>query len=354
MKSLKHILALGAALLLFGVAEAAQIEGLYRGEVAVADMERAARQAALPKVLGEVLVRVSGQGAVLQDPGIEDVLKRASSYVQTYSYRRDGDKLLLSVSFDPRSVDAALRRHERRPWGAVRPDTLVWVAVEDNGKRMLVGANDRGLVRRVLEQRAAERGLPLSLPSLDQQDQRNIRAADVWGQFHEIISEASRRYRPQAILVGRVYKSGDGWQADWELNNNNRISRWESRGGRVQGVLTSGIDGATDLLAASFVSAPAAVADGMFGMRVEGVDGFEGYMALMTYLQGLNGVSAVQVSGVQGTAVTVRLKAEGGPGGVQRLLALGDVLAPQPALQVPQTGEDAPRPVEALNYRMVQ
>ena len=86
--------------LCFGPAAAEQPGDLYAAEVAVADEGSEARNAALSKMLADVLVRVSGNAGVAGMPAARDLLGSAPSLVQQYRYRTLEGEGAVSIEMD--------------------------------------------------------------------------------------------------------------------------------------------------------------------------------------------------------------------------------------------------------------
>jgi len=334
--------------------QAAEYQGLYEAEVEVPDQEAGARSAGMSKAMEAVLLKVSGTSRVREDASLAEAMQQSTRYVQQYRYRSEAKppqkRLLLSVRFDQRSIDELLRQSGFNVWGDARPSTLIWLGVEDGGRRVLVGDNDRGMVREIISAEAARRALPIKLPLLDSTDRRKVRTADVWGEFLETIKNASQRYAPQAILVGRLYPASAGrWEVRWSLDYRGEIIRWQSQAREVAPLITEGIDRVTDHIASHFVqNSVSDIGSGEMLMRVEGVRNLKDYRRVIDYLEGVHGVKRLVVETMAPTAVDLRIAAEGGMDTVLRIIALSDILVkveqprtePTQLYQVPFRGEN--------------
>jgi hypothetical protein len=366
-------MALGALLIIWGLPlQAAQLKGLYEAEVEVVDQGRALRTTAMGEAMAAVLLKVSGSAAVLEEEVIKSALADASRYVRQYRYRSEEipaekrsaavddeppaeNRLLLWVGFDSGSIDNLLRRFGFNVWSAARPSTLVWLAVEEGSRRVLVGANDRGLVREVLEKEAERRAISLHLPLLDLTDQSKVRAVDVWGGFWDNIEAASYRYETQAILVGKLYAVGSGWEARWILRYQGDQHEWEYRSDDVSTVIANGVGGATDYLSNYFASTSYLGMD-QLALRIEAVNGMEDFRRVNDYLQSLHGVTAVKLRRVDALSASFLIDIEGGRDTLLQAISMGDVLVevetpapesmPIPELMVPVSPSLQPAPHE--------
>ncbi|MCW8918645.1 MAG: DUF2066 domain-containing protein [Gammaproteobacteria bacterium] len=339
--------------------QAAQVAGLYEAEVSVPDQGPTARAAGMAEAMAAVLLKVSGSSAVVGAEVIEGAMANAARYVQQYRYRSeeippaerkaaDGEvvpqsRLWLWVGFDSASIDNLLRRHGYTVWSAARPATLMWLAVEEGAQRVLVGANDQGLVREVLDAEARRRALPLRLPLLDLTDQAKVRTADVWGGFTDNIEVASQRYEPQALLIGKFYPVGVGWEARWRLRYRGEWHEWRQQAADVKLAIASGVGGATDYLSQRFAESSSLGGDELL-LRIEGVTGMSDFRRAHDYLLSLHGVAAVILRRVDATASSFRLQIEGGREAVLQAISMGDLL-----LRIEPTPEPLPAPVVGVS-----
>jgi len=309
--------------------QAAETKGLYESEVPVSSQGASARTEGLREAMNEVLVKVSGTSRVSDDAELADAISSPGRYVQQYRYSSDmaaGGRLVLQASFDRKSIDKLLRDHGYTIWGKARPATLVWLGVEDNGSRVLVGANDGGLIHKLIADQAERRAIPLKLPLLDSTDRRQVQAADVWGDFLDTIKDASARYDVQAILVGKLYPvSGGRWAARWTLDYHGDVKRWQSQSSDVSQVVTEAVDKVADQLAKSFAQSFASGSGEML-LRVDGVSNLDEYRRVLDYLRGVHGVKQVNAESVSANAVRFHLYTSGGSDAVLRVIALGNTL----------------------------
>lgn len=324
-------------------AAAVEVTGLYETEVPVTSQDAVERAAASRTALAEVLVKVSGSAEVAQRPELKPFLDQAEQWVQRYQYRaappgaggtaagtQAAPTQVLWMSFDRQTVNQRLSDAGLPVWGVNRPSILLWAAVEDGGKRYLVGGDNRPDLQGTVNAEARRRGLSLNLPLLDLQDQGSLAVADVWGDFSEMILKASDRYQPDAVLVGRVYAvAEDKWQSHWTLYDRGSVSSWESAEGAQDQAVAAGIDGTAEQFAKRYALAltPPGVGDSV-QMTVENVATLADYARVTQYLQSLDPVAEVQVARVEGAKVSYRLKVRGQTQGLVQTIAWGKTLAP--------------------------
>lgn len=314
-------------------------ESLYEVKLEVPDQSAGARLKVMPVAMGQVLVKVSGYGRVVENPFIKARFPRAKNYVQQFRYSHEEwsvaelkanpelapQRLMLWLRFDQKGVNQLLKEAGLPVWGSNRPLTLVWLAVEQAGERILVGANDSGLAKEFLEQQARQRGLPVRFPLLDLADNSKIRAADVWGGFRDVIMDASARYQPQAVLTGKLYSAAKGYKVEWQLYHEGQQFNWKAEGDEVEALLAKGIDSTTDNLAMLFAeSYETGGYEAVF--VIEEIDDFISLRRVINYLESVPGVARVNIERIEGAVVRLKLDTEGGLDYVLKSISTGNIL----------------------------
>ena len=79
----------------------------------------------------------------------------------------------LVVRFDEKAVKNSLWKQKLPVWGKTRPSTLLWVAVQDQNKRVLLDANEPTALLSYIERQAEKRGIPMLYP-LTREEAQNI------------------------------------------------------------------------------------------------------------------------------------------------------------------------------------
>lgn len=210
----------GLLALIAAPAAAVTVTGLYSVEVPVTSSQPADLEQGYADGLSQVFVRVSGTRDVLGNEGVKALLDDAESLLQSYQFlRSDRDQHRLRMSFGAVGVNRALASVDAPVWGANRPLTLAWIAVEESGRRTLVHADgeDSGgnnQWRQIFENAAVDRGLPVSLPPADYGQDREL-LSDIWGQFTSSVRSASEELEHDLMSLVRVRRSGSQWRAGW-------------------------------------------------------------------------------------------------------------------------------------------
>ena len=319
-------------------AEAAIVDGLYEAEVLVQNQSKSEREQAMSSALTQVFKKVSGRSNVQTLPGVADAISNADRFLQQYLYRGVGEaqypipqaepgSQLAWFRFDENAVNRILRDNNVPVWGRTRPATLVWLAIEQDGSRYMLGSDSAEELRDVLEYEAQRQGMALVLPLLDLQDQRALSFADLWGNFQDSILSASARYQAESVLVGRLSLASSGaWSGRWSLYESGRNVNWQSQGGYADEVLSTGVSGAVEALASHYALAYNADTPGVVYLAVSGVTSLKDYARVSSYLNSLELVKDIQPAMVDGNSARFLLDIRGTGESLAQTIKLGNVL----------------------------
>jgi hypothetical protein len=340
-------LLLGIACLscLSGLSAAEEVTNLYEASVPVASQDRDQRADAIRVAFTEVLMRVSGRSDITNEqafPAITQAIQTATRYTQQYRYLKASPSankpaagLVLWVRFDETALSRLLHDNHLPVWGSTRPATLLWLVVDDHGRRKLIGNDARDKSHAILQMQAHLRGVPLRFPLLDLTDRANLRVSDVWGNFESTILRASQRYQTEAVLVGRVFQNYSGyWTARWSLYSDGRRVDWTVNGNAMADVLNPGIDKTAESLAVRYAQVDQ-VDSGKVLVEVKAIKGLADFNRVVKYLHSISHVSDVQPAELAAESAVFRVTIPGGRLAVARAVALGHVLVSEPVQSVP-------------------
>jgi len=319
-------------ILLPALAGATTGQDLFEAEVPVSSQQPGERNAAMKTALARVLVRVTGQRSLPEQGPARSMLEDPNRFVQQYRYFTVPDskppRLMLRVRFDGDGIRRALRQQGVSYWGgSERPDTLIWLAVEEQGRRTIVSAQDSSAAYEQLQQAARQRGVPLLFPLMDLEDQSRVRFGDIWGGFFDQVLVASDRYNPQAVLIGRLNRGQSGnWMARWDMQVSGKRSSWSDSNIQLDKLLQAGIDNVADNLASSLAVTGSGADGSRVKITVEDINTLTAYARVNDYLSSLTAVRQLQVEQVFGSTVTYGLQLNGSLSGLTRTIAIGTVL----------------------------
>lgn len=189
----------------------AQLNDLYQVRSAVVSQQPEERTAALNHALDVLIVRLTGDPAAPQSAALAELRKDPQQLVSQFGV--EGSTLV--VDFDPATTENSLRQAGLSLWGANRPQILVWWLDETDGSSTLV--SDSQELALPVQAAAQNRGLPISLPLADLQEQLVATPENLTASRPDALLPVSQRYAADALL-GVVAKSVDGhWQGQWRL-----------------------------------------------------------------------------------------------------------------------------------------
>lgn len=362
-------LSISTALLLIiaGSAFAQDSPLLYTATVEVLSQNEESRIAAMHKGLAEVLVRTSGQTAVLKVPKIQQELKQADRWVERFTYEPvaiDGkatNKFMLTLNFNPEAVKRLLTESRQGLWLQTRPITIAWFAMDTPEGKQLIGNDSELPIPNVVQTTAEARGVPVILPLLDLTDLSKVNADDVWQQNAAALNDVGTgRYNAEAVLMGKFQglDNGKKWHANWVLMVDEVKLAWEGDASTLSDLVKDGINTMTDKMGARFAQATATTTATTIAstsvtspsvsltLAINGIKGMGAYAKSTSYLENLPGVSNLAVQTIGPDYVVYELSVSGGSQELVSLLKRDAVLVPA------TSSTDAGVVLAKLNYQL--
>ena len=314
---------------------------LYTDTVIVSqDAPRKEQTQAIRQAFKRLLIRVSGIEQVLSDPIINAEVDNSASYLAALKFGAS-DALFTNVlgesvptkqmimRFDKVAIDNLLIKNRQPVWGGKRPDTLVLLADRVNGGAHILADGEDSLLANELKNIARARGIPYVLPIMDLEDSLAFDFSSIFGLFSSDIEQAAQRYRPDAILNGRITELGnDQLQADWLILIKGDRYRLPTVQGTQQQVVAQGID----FLARHFSSQYALILDpsqqGMITLEVSQVESLQSFALLEAYLNGINLITQVTLSQYADDKIAFALHISGNSTQLADIIALDNKLLP--------------------------
>ena len=306
----------------------------YSTELTISSQNAGERRGATIRALGQVLVRITGN----PQAGANATVRRASANIDSMvlesKIRQDSDtvngvpvyKTVLSVSFDPESVDALAAAAGLRFWSSSRPKPILWLAINDGrGARLVTG--QQTTVVKPLATRGLERGMRFLLPAGNAAEQAAV--TSIWSLNAPALQVLTDRYRNDSQLIGKVYRQAPGWAADWLLTQDGvELARWSFSDADPRKVIASGVDEGANAIAKRDAVMMDTGATGPQLADVSGVNSQSDYIRLMAYLQTMAVVRKVTVLEARPGLVRLQLDLGVGMRGFLPMAATGGVLVP--------------------------
>jgi uncharacterized protein len=277
--------------------------------IPVSDRSAEARSQAIGDALNQVLVRLTGDRASVNAAALAPLRRDPARWVQQFSYEAPDDRLALMVRFDVPVLMQQLERAAVPVWTTVRPDTLFWVVVQRSAGGEILSRSSTDPAAVSLNAAAAARGLPVRLPAMDGEDQGRIRAADVRGQFDQVLMQAAARYAAPFNVSAVIYP-GASPQLRWRLLYQGRLEdSGQIDSASEDEAVAALVDRVTTLIASRYIVRPGQARP--FRLRVSGVTSLDDWQAVTSHAARLAGISNLRVMAIAGSDLFLDLDFRG-------------------------------------------
>lgn len=369
LKNLLLLLAAGLAVIFYTDQASAQPQlDLYLGEVSVEQQDASQRDTLLRQAFAQVLVRLTGNPDIVSEPEASALLKQAPELVERFGYaskrvvlsetsdtsastESDGkampipssgnspssegagqqvvmEQLVFQASFIPDAVDNLVRSSGLPFWSRQRPLVMVWLALDDDGRRRLLDHDQGPGQAKALVEVANARGVPIAFPRQDASELATVDVADVFDGFDDEVVEASRRYGARHVVIARIHRQGVAWDGVWSLLHGDRGPEvWDIEGIDLNENFSKGMQTVSNALAARYSvltshQGPATQID----IEVLGVSSGLIYAKVNRHLRSVEVIKSVDLLSLSSGIARFRLSVAGGLEALEQGLALEDML----------------------------
>lgn len=321
---------------------AAELADLYQSQAVVANQDDQERQRVSPDILRQVLLKVVGDSAALNAANLTPILANVDALVERAEYQQlqetlddatPANQLALSLTFNESAVNQVLTNNGLPIWSKMRPDVMVWLAIDDGHTKHIVASDDETQYKKVVEQAAVQRGLPILLPIMDLQDQIQISIDDISAGLAAPIQQASQRYGAKIILLAQLtHLADDDVKIDWQslIDGGIASEQWQTKG-KIGAALQAGIDQFTDKVSRDFTQVVTDqeqnTTSTISTLEIANVRDYADYSRAMTYLGRLQYVSDLQMVSMENETLAVTLQIKGDKSVFVRTLAIEHVIA---------------------------
>ncbi|MBV1869649.1 MAG: DUF2066 domain-containing protein, partial [Gammaproteobacteria bacterium] len=253
---------------------------------------------------------------VANEPSMYDALQNAQRYVLGFSYGKYEKPYYpdapaefnygLNLKFDEMAIHRLLRDAELPVWGAERAPLMVWWVL-DQGEREIINIETAPQIQEIIAKQASLRGVPITFPLLDLQDNASIGARDIWGFFFDSVEKASARYGAKNILMGRSFVRGELAQSKWVLLSQGDIIWGEKTKGELANVLPGAIDFAADALAERYVVSSVFGSGSLTYVTIYGVSNLDQFAEVERFFKQLDIIEQVSLAGIEGDRAVFEL-----------------------------------------------
>ncbi len=312
--------------------QAVEVENLYTGRILVTDKTQKTRIKAHRWAIEQVITKVSGDREILTNRKIRRVVQsQTANYIKSFTFETDeqGRTFLVDV-FDQSKIDQLLKSVGAAIWGQRRPSTLIWLAVEEGIQRSIIDKESFPQITEFLYQSSDNRGLPIKLPLMDQQDSDAVFSSDVWARFNQAILAGSSRYQTENIVMARMRfvdaskepEYNTGWLLEFELIDNNESLLVGSFNGDQYNILRSMVNQVGDYFAAEYAIHSTTLDDRELQLTLSDVNDLVSLKNAEDFLLSLPPVDSVYLQALTGSTVKFKLSLIGEGLDVIRALAL--------------------------------
>ena len=286
---------------------------LYIAEAPLTSASEADLKLAKSQAMAAMLVRLTGQTASLKQTSIKAALDEVDNYVSHISRQTNATtaEVMLQLRFDQQAVRQLLSAAGLPVWVADRSSILAWLVIEQQGIQDIIAEGSLDIGELLLAE-ARQRGLPVVLPLMDLTDQLLIGPSDIWGNFSETITQASQRYQPHTLLLGRLYQNADGfWQGQGSIQLPDEQQDWLFAAASPEALISLIVEHLGEQLGQRFALPADTDQEYMASLHIRGIDDLAAYAELRKILQGVAGVTEVALHSVQGEALLVMVSYQG-------------------------------------------
>src|SRR3990167_7389573 len=314
----KQLLAVSIFLLcMLHTAAAVRVTRLYQAAMAVVSQSAAERNHGLPAGLAQVLVKVSGNNEVPNNPKIKAELNSAGTFIQEFSYSaapfKDNAKAyILQLNFDPEGVNQLLRSAGIPIWAQNRPLLLVWLDNEAQGQSPdIITSDSVNPVSFLFKQNLDRRGVPVIFPEMDMTDLNVMTVNDIATMAIPTLANAAKRYGSDGMLVGHIVQDAQGYKAEWKLVIGDNQWSWNTKETSMNDTLTAIADHLADTLGSRYAVLMTDTAQTRVSLKITDVSEADDFLHLMNYLKHLTAVTDVQLVRVSGSDVILDISLRG-------------------------------------------
>jgi hypothetical protein len=295
---------------------AVKVNSLYQAAIPVNSQSTMVRQQAIKDAFAQILIKVSGNNLIMNNPALKSPLCSAEKPVQEFTYlpapHSASPSYLFKIQFDADSVNQCLRAAGSPVWGQNRPLILAWVEFETPEHTTdTLSSDSTHALSSLLKQAADQRGLPLIFPLMDVADLNQVSAQDGTGLPVIHLPDISRRYASHVALIGHITQENNRLISHWRLvlaNDLNNPIDWDLSGSTFNDIITPLMDNTANSLAARYAAVATEKPQQDILLKVVGITQYKDLSQLTRYLENLPPVTNVDVMKTEsGNQVTFKI-----------------------------------------------
>lgn len=349
MKHYFSIVALLLCMLWLQPVYASPIADLYQAEVdSTTSANEWQRQA-----LAQVLVRVSGKADVSELPQVKAEMAKASGYIKQFENVRQAGANRMRVLLDAQKVNQLLQQQGIAVWGALRPDTLVWLVEQKGSERQFVRQSSHP-ANVAMQQAFRHAALPLTIPLYDMDDLLSLSETDVWAGFWLPVEQASSRYSADVVIIASIEKQitddKEQFRLSWQRQADGRTLRNDITAEDETALMQQFALVMAAQLSERYASVLSQESAAQFRLQVLGLNNLTDIVQVQRLLQQVVGVSQVTVSSYQDSIAHYAVQAAISGDGLLNALRFNKQLQPVAANEAIALNEQSQPTLATYRY----
>ncbi len=281
-------------------------------------IDRAAR-----KALESVLLKRSGDRALLTHPSVSAALDTARSNLSLYQFERVENRTRFVAHIDESLIESLIQAANGTLWAEARPPILLWLVVDDLSGRRFGNTEEEKVVWESLSEAFDQLGIKLRRPLYDLSDSVVVSPETLWRRDFGPIVEASERYGMTHLLVGRLIGLSEGrYIGEWIYRDTNIERAVSVQAASTDALIDPGLDMAMEEMRRQYaVALSDRKATEALRVNVRNVVTLEDYRAVTTAMASIQTLVSVRPVAVTGDVLTLELAGIGDAETLVRLMA---------------------------------
>ena len=281
-------------------------------------IDGAAREA-----LESVLLKRSGDRALLTHPSVSAALDAARSNLSLYQFERVDNRTRFVAHIDESLIESLIQAANGTLWAEARPPILLWLVVDDLSGRRFGNTEEERLLWRSLSEAFDQLGIKLRRPLYDLSDSVLVSPETLWRRDFGPIVEASERYGMTHLLVGRLIGLSEGrYIGEWIYRDDNIERAVSVQAASTDALIDPGLDMAMEEMRRQYaVALTDRKATEALRVSVRNVVSLEDYSAVITAMANIQTMVNVRPVAVTGDVLTLELAGIGDAETLVRLMA---------------------------------
>lgn len=323
----RFLSSLGLVFCLVLPAWAVNVSSLYQAWLPVSAQSEEIKTEEARLGLLQVLIKLTGNAEINLQPGVASILKEADDKVQEFGFipsNSPTQPFFLQIRYDSESLHRALKKAGLAYWGTSRPLILTWLVVSAPGQTpKIVDDEEKNTIKEQVKQIAKQHGLPLIFPILDVADISQVSINDILAPALPVLKQTSKRYSPDALLIGNISINGDGIESQFALVLDNQEWNWRISDSSSEKVISTLMDNVMGTLAKHYSTEIVDSASNWITLEITHVKERSDLKTILDNLKQLTSVQQVQLSQIMTDTILIQVLVKGSVASFQENAELG-------------------------------